>query len=187
MLLTETTQLTGSVTYQQKAQLPEHHCCPSRDTKAEANLRGPAGTPNIFQKGLLCPLAKTWWHRTSLPTLSTVCRKEKKKLLPIASTKANKIGTGCLGRLQVLPVSEGRIPHCTGSVLPNLLCVFQVFHNCSCLEASGSWTGNNSATLGQCPKSEDCSRKFIYYTVIQVISGFCYALGGTPAYMIMFR
>ncbi|KAM6211786.1 solute carrier organic anion transporter family member 1C1-like [Sarcoramphus papa] len=62
-----------------------------------------------------------------------------------------------------------------------------VFHNCSCLEASSSWTGNNSATLGQCPKSEDCSMNFIYYTVIQVISGFCYALGGTPAYMIMFR
>ncbi|KFQ71444.1 Solute carrier organic anion transporter family member 1C1, partial [Phaethon lepturus] len=62
-----------------------------------------------------------------------------------------------------------------------------VFHNCSCLEASSSWTGNNTVTLGQCPKSEDCSMKFIYYTVIQVISGFCYALGGTPAYMIMFR
>ncbi|KFW01469.1 Solute carrier organic anion transporter family member 1C1, partial [Eurypyga helias] len=62
-----------------------------------------------------------------------------------------------------------------------------VFHNCSCLEASSSWTGNNSATLGQCPKGEDCSKKFIYYTVIQVISGFCYALGGTPSYMIMFR
>ncbi|KFW00948.1 Solute carrier organic anion transporter family member 1C1, partial [Fulmarus glacialis] len=62
-----------------------------------------------------------------------------------------------------------------------------VFHNCSCLEASSSWTGNNSATLGQCPKSEDCSMRFIYYTVIQVISGFFYALGGTPAYMIMFR
>ncbi|XP_010184970.1 PREDICTED: solute carrier organic anion transporter family member 1C1-like, partial [Mesitornis unicolor] len=62
-----------------------------------------------------------------------------------------------------------------------------VFHNCSCLEASRSWTGNNSAILGQCPKSEDCSKNFIYYTVIQVLSGFCYALGGTPAYMIMFR
>lgn len=29
--------------------------------------------------------------------------------------------------------------------------------------------------------------KFIYYTVIQIISGFFYALGGTPSYMIMFR
>ncbi|XP_071589161.1 solute carrier organic anion transporter family member 1C1-like isoform X1 [Heliangelus exortis] len=62
-----------------------------------------------------------------------------------------------------------------------------VFHNCSCLETSGSWIGNNSATLGQCPKSDDCSRNFIYYTVIQVIGGFFYALGGTPAYVIMFR
>ncbi|CAN0044534.1 unnamed protein product [Bubo scandiacus] len=62
-----------------------------------------------------------------------------------------------------------------------------VFQNCSCLAVSSSWTGNNSVTLGQCPKSEDCSMKFIYYTVIQVISGFCYALGGTPAYLIMFR
>uniref|UniRef100_A0A8C0F6P0 Solute carrier organic anion transporter family member n=1 Tax=Bubo bubo TaxID=30461 RepID=A0A8C0F6P0_BUBBB len=52
-----------------------------------------------------------------------------------------------------------------------------VFQNCSCLAVSSSWTGNNSVTLGQCPKSEDCSMKFIYYTVIQVISGFCYALG----------
>ncbi|KFV10368.1 Solute carrier organic anion transporter family member 1C1, partial [Tauraco erythrolophus] len=62
-----------------------------------------------------------------------------------------------------------------------------VFHNCSCLKVSSSWTGNTSVTLGQCPKSEDCSMNFVYYTVIQVISGFCYALGGTPAYMIMFR
>ncbi|XP_027555529.1 solute carrier organic anion transporter family member 1C1-like isoform X2 [Neopelma chrysocephalum] len=62
-----------------------------------------------------------------------------------------------------------------------------VFQNCRCLEISSSWTGNNTATLGQCPKSEACSMNFIYYTVIQVIGGFCYSLGGTPAYMIMFR
>jgi len=160
---------------------------PSRDTKAEASLRGPAGTPNIFQRGVLCPLINMCWHGTSLLRLSTVCRKEKKQLLVIVSRKAKKKGTGCLGRLQALPVSEGRIPHCKSNVLPNLLGVFQVFHNCSCLKASSSWTGNNSATLGQCPKSEDCSTKFIYYTVIQVLSGFCFALGGTPAYMIIFR
>uniref|UniRef100_A0A8C6ZPI3 Solute carrier organic anion transporter family member n=1 Tax=Nothoprocta perdicaria TaxID=30464 RepID=A0A8C6ZPI3_NOTPE len=62
-----------------------------------------------------------------------------------------------------------------------------LYHNCSCIQASGSQWGNNSATLGQCPKSDACSRNFIYYTAIQVLSGFCYALGGTPAYMIMFR
>ncbi|CAN8212791.1 unnamed protein product [Coccothraustes coccothraustes] len=62
-----------------------------------------------------------------------------------------------------------------------------VFHNCRCLEFSSSWTGNNSATLGQCPKSDDCSRNFIYYTVIQVIGGFFYALGATPSYILVFR
>ncbi|XP_056349792.1 solute carrier organic anion transporter family member 1C1-like [Oenanthe melanoleuca] len=62
-----------------------------------------------------------------------------------------------------------------------------VFHNCKCLEIKSSWSGNTSATLGQCPKSDDCSLKFIYYTVIQVIGGFCYALGATPSYMLIFR
>ncbi|XP_041254515.1 solute carrier organic anion transporter family member 1C1-like [Onychostruthus taczanowskii] len=62
-----------------------------------------------------------------------------------------------------------------------------VFHNCRCLEINSSWTGNNSATLGQCPKSDDCSRNFIYYTVIRVIGGFFYALGATPSYMLTFR
>ncbi|OWK62459.1 Solute carrier organic anion transporter family member 1C1 [Lonchura striata] len=62
-----------------------------------------------------------------------------------------------------------------------------VFHNCRCLEINSSWTGNNSVILGQCPKSDDCSTKFIYYTVIQVMGGFCYALGATPSYMLVFR
>ncbi|XP_019400008.1 PREDICTED: solute carrier organic anion transporter family member 1B3-like [Crocodylus porosus] len=62
-----------------------------------------------------------------------------------------------------------------------------VFHNCSCTEVAGLLSGNTSVTLGHCPKSDDCSRKFIYYTVIQVISAFFYALGGTPTYMITFR
>ncbi|XP_067415282.1 solute carrier organic anion transporter family member 1B3-like [Emydura macquarii macquarii] len=63
----------------------------------------------------------------------------------------------------------------------------KVYQNCSCIEITGSQSGNTSAILGQCPKSDDCSRKFIYYTVIQVISAFCHALGGTPLYMLMFR
>ncbi|CAM5079676.1 unnamed protein product [Natator depressus] len=62
-----------------------------------------------------------------------------------------------------------------------------VYHNCSCMEITGSQSGNTSVILGQCPKSRDCSRKFIYYTVIQVISAFFYALGGTPLYMVMVR
>uniref|UniRef100_A0A8C0GMP2 Solute carrier organic anion transporter family member n=1 Tax=Chelonoidis abingdonii TaxID=106734 RepID=A0A8C0GMP2_CHEAB len=50
-----------------------------------------------------------------------------------------------------------------------------------------SQSGNASVVLGQCPKSDDCSRKFIYYTVLQVISAFFYALGATSLYMTMFR
>uniref|UniRef100_A0A8C3FTR1 Solute carrier organic anion transporter family member n=1 Tax=Chrysemys picta bellii TaxID=8478 RepID=A0A8C3FTR1_CHRPI len=63
----------------------------------------------------------------------------------------------------------------------------KVYHNCSCMEITDSQSGNTSVILGQCPKSDDCSRKFIYYTVLQVISAFFYALGGTPLYMVMFR
>ncbi|XP_039359759.1 solute carrier organic anion transporter family member 1B3-like isoform X2 [Mauremys reevesii] len=63
----------------------------------------------------------------------------------------------------------------------------KVYHNCSCMEITDSQSGNTSVILGQCPKSDDCSRKFIYYTVIQVISAFFHALGGTPLYVTMFR
>uniref|UniRef100_A0A8C4W5W0 Solute carrier organic anion transporter family member n=1 Tax=Gopherus evgoodei TaxID=1825980 RepID=A0A8C4W5W0_9SAUR len=63
----------------------------------------------------------------------------------------------------------------------------KVYHNCSCMEITDSQSGNTSVILGQCPKSDDCSRKFIYYTVIQVISAFFHALGATPLYVAMFR
>nr|XP_056703673.1 solute carrier organic anion transporter family member 1B3-like [Euleptes europaea] len=61
-----------------------------------------------------------------------------------------------------------------------------VFHNCSCLENVG-FMRNLSAVLGECPRSEECSRKFIYFTGTKVISSFFYALGGTPFYMIVIR
>ncbi|XP_032651916.1 solute carrier organic anion transporter family member 1B3 [Chelonoidis abingdonii] len=63
----------------------------------------------------------------------------------------------------------------------------KVYHNCTCMEITDSQSGNASVVLGQCPKSDDCSRKFIYYTVLQVISAFFYALGATSLYMTMFR
>ncbi|KAM6320702.1 solute carrier organic anion transporter family member 1C1-like [Aegotheles albertisi] len=58
---------------------------------------------------------------------------------------------------------------------------------CFTLQASSSWAGNISATLGQCPKGDDCSRNFIYHIVTQVLGGFCYALGATPGYIMVFR
>ncbi|XP_060101802.1 solute carrier organic anion transporter family member 1B3-like [Heteronotia binoei] len=62
-----------------------------------------------------------------------------------------------------------------------------VFHNCSCIENESFLRRNFSAVLGECPRSDDCSRKFIYFTAIKVISSFFYALGGTPFFMIMIR
>ncbi|XP_042323632.1 solute carrier organic anion transporter family member 1B1-like [Sceloporus undulatus] len=62
-----------------------------------------------------------------------------------------------------------------------------VFHNCSCIESMDSVVINSSAVLGECPRSDDCSRKFIYFTAIKVASSFFYALGGTSFFMIMIR
>ncbi|KAH0617120.1 hypothetical protein JD844_028798 [Phrynosoma platyrhinos] len=62
-----------------------------------------------------------------------------------------------------------------------------VFHNCSCIETMDSVVINSSAVLGECPRNDDCSRKFIYFTVIKVASSFFYALGGTSFFMIMIR
>ncbi|XP_077196259.1 solute carrier organic anion transporter family member 1B3-like [Paroedura picta] len=62
-----------------------------------------------------------------------------------------------------------------------------VFHNCSCIENGDFAKRNFSAVLGECPRSDDCSRKFIYFIAIKVISSFFYAVGGTPFYMILVR
>ncbi|XP_054844851.1 solute carrier organic anion transporter family member 1B3-like [Eublepharis macularius] len=62
-----------------------------------------------------------------------------------------------------------------------------VFHNCSCIENVGLVRRNLTAILGECPKSDDCSRKFIYFIAVKLISSFLYAVGGTPFYMIMIR
>uniref|UniRef100_A0A8D0BR63 Solute carrier organic anion transporter family member n=1 Tax=Salvator merianae TaxID=96440 RepID=A0A8D0BR63_SALMN len=62
-----------------------------------------------------------------------------------------------------------------------------VFHNCSCIEKLDSEMGNSSAVLGECRKSDDCSRKFIYFLVINVACSFLSALGGAPFYIILMR
>uniref|UniRef100_A0A6J0V237 Solute carrier organic anion transporter family member n=2 Tax=Pogona vitticeps TaxID=103695 RepID=A0A6J0V237_9SAUR len=63
-----------------------------------------------------------------------------------------------------------------------------VFHNCSCIAKANSVVRNHSsAILGECPRSEDCSRNFIYFTVIKTASSLLYALGGTPYFMLTIR
>nr|XP_056702583.1 solute carrier organic anion transporter family member 1A2-like [Euleptes europaea] len=59
-----------------------------------------------------------------------------------------------------------------------------VFHNCSCVGASGP--GNFSAVLGQCPR-EKCSKVFPYFMAVLAIHVLFLCLGATPFYMIMFR
>lgn len=62
--------------------------------------------------------------------------------------------------------------------------IFQVFHNCSCVAASGP--GNLSAVLGQCPR-EKCTEMFPYFLALLTICSFLGFFGATPTYMIMFR
>ncbi|XP_077196261.1 solute carrier organic anion transporter family member 1B3-like [Paroedura picta] len=59
-----------------------------------------------------------------------------------------------------------------------------VFHNCSCVEASGP--SNSSAILGQCPR-EECSKVFLYFILALIVNALFLCLGATPFYMIMFR
>ncbi|KAM4820443.1 solute carrier organic anion transporter family member 1B3-like isoform 2-T4 [Thomomys bottae] len=59
-----------------------------------------------------------------------------------------------------------------------------VFYNCSCVQASGFQKGNYSAYLGECPRSDDCKKKFNIYMGMQVIYSFITALGG-PAFVLL--
>ncbi|XP_043822913.1 solute carrier organic anion transporter family member 1B1-like isoform X2 [Dromiciops gliroides] len=61
-----------------------------------------------------------------------------------------------------------------------------VFHNCSCIEANNFQSRNTSAHLGQCSRSDDCSRNFIYYMAVQSLSSFIGGLGGSPRLMMVF-
>ncbi|ETE66088.1 Solute carrier organic anion transporter family member 1B3, partial [Ophiophagus hannah] len=40
-----------------------------------------------------------------------------------------------------------------------------VFHNCSCIEQADAALKNSSAVLGECRRSDECSKNFIFYTI----------------------
>uniref|UniRef100_A0A667ZKL2 Solute carrier organic anion transporter family member n=1 Tax=Myripristis murdjan TaxID=586833 RepID=A0A667ZKL2_9TELE len=44
-----------------------------------------------------------------------------------------------------------------------------VFHNCSCVSSHFPGEGNMSVSLGQCPRSKDCSRSFTSYMAVSVL------------------
>uniref|UniRef100_A0A4X2LAL9 Solute carrier organic anion transporter family member n=1 Tax=Vombatus ursinus TaxID=29139 RepID=A0A4X2LAL9_VOMUR len=62
-----------------------------------------------------------------------------------------------------------------------------VFHNCSCIEANHFQSRKASAHLGQCSRTDDCSRKFIYFMTMQTLSSFFFGLGGSPKIMLAFK
>uniref|UniRef100_A0A667ZL20 Solute carrier organic anion transporter family member n=1 Tax=Myripristis murdjan TaxID=586833 RepID=A0A667ZL20_9TELE len=62
-----------------------------------------------------------------------------------------------------------------------------VFHNCSCVSSHFPGEGNMSVSLGQCPRSKDCSRSFTSYMAVSVLSSFINSLGATPGYMVIIR
>ncbi|XP_051817350.1 solute carrier organic anion transporter family member 1B3-like [Antechinus flavipes] len=61
-----------------------------------------------------------------------------------------------------------------------------VFHNCSCVEVNNFQSQNSSAHLGECSRTNDCSRKFIYFVVIQSLANFFYTMGYSPGIMLTF-
>uniref|UniRef100_A0A8C6VNB3 Solute carrier organic anion transporter family member n=1 Tax=Naja naja TaxID=35670 RepID=A0A8C6VNB3_NAJNA len=55
-----------------------------------------------------------------------------------------------------------------------------VFHNCSCIGKADAALKNSSAVLGECRRSDECSKNFIFYTIVKAVSSFMYSLGGVP-------
>uniref|UniRef100_A0A8C6VQI1 Kazal-like domain-containing protein n=1 Tax=Naja naja TaxID=35670 RepID=A0A8C6VQI1_NAJNA len=63
----------------------------------------------------------------------------------------------------------------------------RVFHNCSCIGKADAALKNSSAVLGECRRSDECSKNFIFYTIVKAVSSFMYSLGGVPMYMLLIR
>ncbi|XP_041441700.1 solute carrier organic anion transporter family member 1C1 [Xenopus laevis] len=61
------------------------------------------------------------------------------------------------------------------------------FYNCSCVGAPASHSGGGSAVAGSCAKGRDCSKMFLYFVVMSVMTSFALSLGGTPGYMLLLR
>ncbi|XP_070610442.1 solute carrier organic anion transporter family member 1B3-like [Erythrolamprus reginae] len=62
-----------------------------------------------------------------------------------------------------------------------------VFHNCSCIEKADDFLKNSSAVLGECQRSYECSKNFIFYTIVKTVAAFMLSLGGIPMYMLLIR
>ncbi|XP_072256003.1 solute carrier organic anion transporter family member 1C1 isoform X2 [Pyxicephalus adspersus] len=62
-----------------------------------------------------------------------------------------------------------------------------VYYNCSCVMQPVSDSHGGSATAGPCSKGRNCSKMFLYFIVISVVTSFTLSLGGTPGYILLLR
>ncbi|XP_068134121.1 solute carrier organic anion transporter family member 1C1 isoform X2 [Hyperolius riggenbachi] len=62
-----------------------------------------------------------------------------------------------------------------------------VYYNCSCVMQPLSGTRGGSAVSGLCSKGRYCSRMFLYFVVISVVTSFTLSIGGTPGYILLLR
>ncbi|XP_012415247.1 solute carrier organic anion transporter family member 1B3-like [Trichechus manatus latirostris] len=63
----------------------------------------------------------------------------------------------------------------------------KAFYNCSCVDITGFQNRNNSANLGECPRSDHCIKKFHFYLALQVLGAFTSSVGHTPGLMLVFK
>ncbi|XP_077324795.1 solute carrier organic anion transporter family member 1C1 isoform X1 [Lithobates pipiens] len=62
-----------------------------------------------------------------------------------------------------------------------------VYYNCSCVMQPLLGLSGGSATAGPCAKGRHCSRMFLYFMAISVVTSFTLSLGGTPGYILLLR
>ncbi|XP_075704218.1 solute carrier organic anion transporter family member 1C1-like, partial [Rhinoderma darwinii] len=62
-----------------------------------------------------------------------------------------------------------------------------VYYNCSCVTGSSLLSGGSSAVPGPCSRGRTCSRMFLYFVLVSVITSFTLSLGGTPGYILLLR
>ncbi|KAM5172160.1 solute carrier organic anion transporter family member 1C1-like [Mantella aurantiaca] len=62
-----------------------------------------------------------------------------------------------------------------------------VYYNCSCVMQPLLGSSGGSAMAGPCSKGIHCSRMFLYFMAISVVTSFTLSLGGTPGYILLLR
>ncbi|XP_063164109.1 solute carrier organic anion transporter family member 1C1-like isoform X2 [Candoia aspera] len=62
-----------------------------------------------------------------------------------------------------------------------------IFYNCSCVDFPEFSSRHSSALLGPCPTGKECSKMFLYFLVISVITSYTLSVGGTPGYILLLR